>query len=123
MSTAHVIQVGYNSAHHKKDVWKELKEYVGYLCSSNFKIADEAKKYTSKISHDQLDEFGKSYKECKDLTIRIHDNEDVDECYIRQMSSGGGVDREIKEQLRRAFCRLVLERMHSLNMEINISVG
>lgn len=123
MSTRHVIQIGYNSSKCKYYVWEELKNHAEYLCNHPDDIAIEAKKYTVAALNDLVDEFSKAYTDCRDLTIQIKENKDVDKCYISQSSSGGGDQREVKEQLRRAFCRLILDYMHFLNMEINISVG
>jgi hypothetical protein len=64
------------------------------------------------------------YKEClnayfpsTDLTLKINKDE------IYQCASGGGIEREIKEGLRRAFCRLMLKKAHKEKIEINIMVS
>ncbi len=43
--------------------------------------------------------------------------------YIQQYASGGGPDRGAKESVRRAFCRLVIEDMHRLKIEVNLRVA
>lgn len=43
--------------------------------------------------------------------------------YIQQYASGGGAQRGASESVRRAFCRLVIEDMHRLKIEVNLRVS
>lgn len=70
-----------------------------------------------------------------DCTFRIHDKEDfiapmTDNLepapfkpYIAQLASGGGPGRATKMAVRRAICRLVIEDMHRLKIEVNLRVS
>jgi len=76
-----------------------------------------------------LKEHAEHYKDCDDLTITIHEepekweNSEKFTLYIYQLASSGTGFRGIKEQCRRAVCRLLLEAMHRKGMEINIIVS
>lgn len=43
--------------------------------------------------------------------------------FIQQYASGGGAERGARESVRRAFCRLVIEDMHRLKVEVNLRVS
>lgn len=125
--TGYTIEVGYNSAQGGEEVWDKLKTVAKGICKKPEQIAEEAIKFGAgqRCNKDSLMEYAEAYKECgekgtADLTVRIIEGE---EPYISQSASGGGEAREIKEHLRRAFCRLVLYEMHKSLMEINIRVA
>jgi hypothetical protein len=64
------------------------------------------------------------YPTDEDLTIKILDSpKDPARRQIQQLASGYGKWRTIKEELRRAFCRLVLAEMHKRGMEVDIFVA
>lgn len=121
--TTFVITVGYNPNFNKKEVWEELVEYVNYLRDKPELILLELAPFLN-------EDDGKMYEECaalysknsKDLTIKIQKIEDIESGAIIQSSSGGGGWRDIKEDVRRAFCSLVLKHMNRKRMNININV-
>ena len=122
--TGYYIEVGYNSAHNNDDVWEKLKEVTKYYCDNPELIVGEVLRIYKDWSYSdkgELIEYANAYTEQTDLTIKIIEKED--EKYIQQYASGGGNSREIKEHLRRAFCRLILNKMHENCMEINIRVS
>ena len=125
--TSYHISIGYNSGdscdndlHQQSKAWELLKTVVLKICENTDWILAEARKFNTPEycdkSNKTLQEFVDKYKlPWDDLTISI--NEEQEE--IVQMASG---DRKVKEHVRRAFCRLVLLKMHEHNVEINISV-
>jgi len=119
------IRPGYSYEHDQKEIWKELLAITKYLCDSPYLIAEEACNRRGRFSLDEYNEYAKSYKNCTDLTIKITDGTDFDkkDQFIQQYASGGNPGRSIKEDLRRAFCLLVLRNMNEIGMNINISVS
>ena len=121
--TGYIISVGYNSAGNAKDVWKELRETAIKLKKEWKSIANEVKRVEDfaemELFGDEVDQYAKFYKNSDDLTMVIDDKKQ----YIYQAASGGSRQRDIKEMLRRAVCRLILESMHKKKMEVNISVS
>ena len=133
--TGYLIEVGYNSSHHKEDVGDELIIAINEIRKSPNLIYDEVLRIEKKPEDGTLEDLKKHtdhYKDCDDLTIRIRDKYDpkimsnTDPTgftpYIDQTASSGNGFRGIKEQCRRAVCRLLLNWMHSKGMEINIIV-
>lgn len=120
--TGYYIEVGYNSKWDKEEVWKELKKVVIDICKNSKVLIEEIKRETNKVI--PIDFIEKYKWPCKDLTIRItENNEDNKENFISQAASGGGYERDCKEICRRAFCRLILLEMHKREMEVNIFVS
>lgn len=74
---------------------------------------------------DTLEEYAASYrKPVKDLTVRVDRDEERDNLpVIVQLASGGEPGRSVKESLRRAVCRLIMQHCHRNAMEVSISVG
>ena len=130
--TGYTIEVGYNSSHHKEDVWDELVKAVKNLRKNPNRIFDEVirvEKHPEDGTIEDLKKHTEHYRNCDDLTITIHDkpekweNPEEFEPDIGQLASSGNGFRGIKEQCRRAVCRLLLEAMHKKGMEINIIVS
>lgn len=133
--TGYLIEVGYNSSHHKEEVGEELVKVVREICKNPNLIYDEVlriEKHPKDGILKDLQEHTNHYKDCDDLTIRIYNKYNPEEMshveeedftpYICQTASSGTGFRGIKEQCRRAVCRLLLNHMHSKGMEINIIV-
>ena len=131
--TGYYIDVGYNSGYDREEVWIELKKLVISICKNPEILKEEIKR---EVDINIPDEFIESYRwPCKDLTIQIKEENtgtDEEKKYIQQYASGGNIDfinnkfdnvRSYKEICRRAFCRLVLLKMHKKGMEINIYVA
>ena len=120
--TSYTIMLGYNSSKNTSECAEELRKCVAHLRANFTQIAEEAKRFDG-FELDELNEFAMAYAPVNnDLTIQIVDGE-YDDFRIFQMASGGEVDRSIKESLRRAFCRLVLNAMHKKQIEVNIIVS
>jgi hypothetical protein len=128
--TGYYLSSGYNSGYSVRegapvDGWEKLKEIALRLCSQPEKIVDEAIKFGAPpICEDgccTLLDYAMRYQPQDDGTFKIHESEnDDDEAYIAMHASG---DRELKEHIRRAFCRLVIYEMHKLGLEVNLSVA
>lgn len=130
--TGYILEVGYNSSHHNSDVWSELVRVIGMIRAYPVSIYNEVlrvEKQPDEGSLDDLRRLSEYYKDCDDLTIRIDDtcpeNTEPDDFFptVRQLASSGNGFRGIKEQCRRAVCRLAIEAMHSKGMEINMIVA
>ena len=134
--TGYLVEVGYNSSHHKEEVGDELIRVIKEIRKNPSLIYDEVLRIEESPEDGTLEDLLKHtehYKDCDDLTIRIYDKynpktmpgiseEDNFIPYICQTASSGNGFRGIKEQCRRAVCRLLLNHMHSKGMEINIIV-
>ena len=119
--TGYYIEVGYNSCNDNDEVWKTLKEKALYLKQHPEIIIENCFVIEGRDDEEEIREGGEHYKNCNDLTLKII--EESENNVITQYASGGGASRDIKEKLRRAFCRCIMNEMHKLGMEININVG
>lgn len=119
--TGYYISVGYNSKYAKDEVWATLKREVEDLCQRPKLILEDVFACEGVYpSEDYADAYRTPWK---DLTIFYEDTSPfLAEPRLSQYASGAGLERKYKEMMRRAFCRLILKRMHSKGMEININV-
>lgn len=123
--TGYYIELGYMS--HSvpgPEPWKQIVDFAKKLCDQPCRIAIEAERHGMRI--ETANEYAASYKEQADLTIQFKDaepDEDGHKARIVQLASGGGIERDHKEAMRRAFCRLVMEFAHSRQIEVNIYVA
>lgn len=133
--TGYLVEVGYNSSHHREAVGEELIRKTKEIRKNPNLIFDEVMRVERHPEDGTLDDLRRHteyYKDCKDLTIQIIDKYnpktmvDIMEedfiPFVTQTASSGNGFRGIKEQCRRAVCRLLLNHMHSKGMEINIIV-
>ena len=119
MSTGYCIRQGYNSCHQSDEVESKLRDVVREICSNPERITAEVKRVEGR---DVPKPFAESYREpWQDSTIQFVDDERG--LGLIQMASGGGDDRNNKESMRRAVCRMVMERMHAAGMEVSIVVA
>lgn len=117
--TGYHVEVGYNSKDSKEDVWSKLRMVVYAICDKPEAIIAEA----FRVERIAIPE---SYADCyrkpwKDATVVFY--ESGDKRQVIQLASGYGESRDYKEAMRRAFCRLVLEKMHQEQMEVSIYVA
>ena len=119
MSTGYHIEAGYNSGCSREVVEEQLLAEVDSICDNPEQILCEVERVEKlKPSDEYADCYRKPWSDC---TIKILN--DGHKISVMQMASGGGDERGIKESMRRAFCRLVLERMHRNQMEVNVIVS
>jgi hypothetical protein len=133
MSTGYHISIGYNSGIScparligdagKTEAWGILKSVVEKLCGEPDRIIAEARAYgapeccATGPECCTLQNHADRYKlPWTDRTIYFDEKRQE----VIQMASG---DRLVKEHIRRAFCRLVMQEMHKHNIEINITVA
>lgn len=122
--TGYYISVGYNAragASVKAGLWQELKEAALDLCEHYERIALEAHRLESGYSVAALAEYAELYHSRADATIQFLEPPD-EEPQIMQLASGGGLGRDMKEALRRAFARLLIQEMHKKRIEVNLVV-
>lgn len=119
--TSYRIEIGYNSAHSTDAVEQKLRMVTEEICRHPELILKEALLREGKVIPS---EYGEAYRQpWQDKTIQfLLATEDRSFC-VYQMASGGGIEREYKEAMRRAFCRLVIEMMHRKGMEVTMVVG
>lgn len=126
MSTTYIISIGYNSGFSckhddsiKDKSWELLKSVVNKICSDPNSIVEEARRFNApeeEIDECTLENCAARYElPWNDMTIYFNEEEKL----VVQCAAGS---REIKEHIRRAFCRLVLQEMHKHNIEINLTV-
>jgi hypothetical protein len=128
--TGYYIEIGYLSGYSWRGTpeaaWDELKASVVYRCDHPEHIVAEAVRLGA-VENDDLREHAEEYRGRRDLTLKIveqprtlAEEQEGFEPYIQQFASG---DRVTKEIVRRAFCRLVIEDMHRLGIEVNLKVA
>lgn len=120
--TGYHLQVGYQSGNSKADAWEALKAIVADLRTRPNELAVECARYDD-FSKADLMEYAELYQGDRDATISIIEADGDREAEVMQLASGMGASRDIKEALRRAFCRLVICRMHERGMEVNLVVA
>lgn len=134
--TSYRLEVGYQSGSSREEAWECLKEITEEICEHPEELVSEACRFDGKRNTHHphcgksfrglLAEYAEAYKPPrKDLTLRIIENtrDGVDENSVVQYASGGGEGRVVKESLRRAFCRLAIQRMHREGYEVNLTVA
>jgi len=122
--TSYHIEVGYNSSHGKDEAGKRLLKVVAELQAEPTRISQEVHRLRPDLTAAQLSPFIESYRApISDLTLYINTTDEGLPRVNQVASSGNGPrSRELKEECRRAFCRLVIEAMHREGMEVNLSV-
>lgn len=123
--TSYRIQVGYNSAQDLPEVGEYMLGALDALQDRPELIVAEVLRLEPQIDRETLEEYAESYrKPVEDLTVRVDHDEERDSLpIIVQLASGGEPGRSVKEALRRAVCRLVMDHCHRNAMEVSISVG
>ncbi len=130
MSTEYNLSLGYQSGYSRQgghDVfWQLLRGCVESLRYDPEAIVAEARRLAAPETCGKgcctLRSVAKSYMldKHKGSPLVIRDPEGEDGGYVLQLTTG---DRKLKEHVRRAFCRLVIERMHRLGIEVNLRVS
>lgn len=132
MSAAYSLSVGYMSGSDygfqgsEEEAWELMKSFARELCQSPDRIYQEALRIgdLAEVSAEEIEPFLDAYRIHTDLTMKFIDEpiqEDM-KPYIRQSASGDDPERGIKEALRRAFCRLMIEAMHRKHIEVRLQV-
>lgn len=128
--TGYHISIGYLSGYDKEEAWKVLKLVVLELCHNPHHLVDEAVRLG--MNPMTACEYAAAYigaseelQGTEDSTLRIIEGSRAEgnPPQIMMLAGGSGESRTIKEQIRRAFCRLVMAEMHKLEIEININVA
>lgn len=123
MATGYTLQVGYLSAGNREEAWREMKAITAALRADPSAITREVLRLESGHTSESLDDYAEAYRLDSDATITIHEAIGDRPACIHQMASGGGESRDIKEAMRRAFCRLVIEAMHRKGIEVTMIVS
>jgi hypothetical protein len=121
--TGYEITVGYNSAQSKDDVSDTLAHVVSELRKNQSAIKDEVVRVEGPWKGEEsLDDYAAMYLPAnEDATFKVRKDEDG-HTLVYQCASGGGESRALKEAMRRAFSRLVIQEMHKRGMEVNLNV-
>lgn len=109
------IRAGYSSKVDKSDVERLLREVVSEV------RADRAALYAEAPVSAGVRACIDSMVSGDDASITVRDDESGYECML--LASGGGDWRDAKEVARRAFVRVVMRRMHALNMDVSVTVA
>lgn len=123
--TGYHISIGYQSGsssrHDRDSAWRELLATVAKLREQPQRITQEAKRLDSGLLLPDLLECAETHRAASEgCAVQIVERGDGDEVML--LASGGEPGRACKESVRRAFCRLVIEEMHSKGIEINLTV-
>lgn len=122
--TGYHIRVGYNSSWNTDDAWRELVAAVERLRNDPGAIIVEASRVegatAAKFEVSTLESYAMAYATDADLTLKVLETPERE---VIQLASGGGEGREIKELMRRAFCRLVIAAMHQWGIEVTLVVA
>jgi hypothetical protein len=115
------ITIGYISGdsceYNRDQAWELLKAEVARLREDGKAILGEYIRTCPEMISAEVEELIACYKAAHgDKTITVLE----DKREIMQLASGA---RSTKEQVRRAFCRLVLDAMHRHNIDINLIVA
>ena len=120
--TGYHIRVGYNCDQSEEDVGATLREVVDEICETPEHIVAELNRVEPAIKpppHYTAKDYADSYrKPWADSTISV--KEEDRELHVMQLAGGSG---EYKHAMRRAFCRLVMNKMHKAHMNISITVA
>jgi hypothetical protein len=131
MATSYYLSVGYLSGYSFQGgpdaAWEVLKWIVERLRHEPSKLVAEARRLGAPERCARgccdLRELAERYGAGEDLTLTVVERVDEDDApvrYIRQVASG---DRMLKEHVRRAFCRLVIEEAHREGIEVDLTVS
>ncbi len=120
--TGYTFSIGYISGHSykgdKDDAWLELVIVTEALKKRPDRIVAEARRLNAPEQCEQgcctLMSLAGAYQHTDATIVIQHEEQTID-----QYASG---DRMLKEHVRRAFCRLLIEDMHRLGIEVNLKV-
>lgn len=125
--TGYHITIGYNSAGDRRKAFETLKAVVQDIRTDSERLIREVwreKQYPHQRDRETLKEYAEMYLlPARDHTLTIIEPHDDEPGQIMQLASGGGESRDIKEELRRAFSRLVILEMHRRGIEVNLVVA
>jgi hypothetical protein len=130
--TGYHISIGYLSGgdFDKDEAFQVLKKVALELCHNPHHLVDEAVRFGMRpqTACDYAAAYVNASEEqrgTEDSTLRIIEGERAEgnPPQIMMLAGGAGESRTIKEQIRRAFCRLIMREMHKLEIEVNINVA
>lgn len=126
--TSYIIEIGYNSGYSqmhpyinsKDNQWACLKETVTRVCNDTQRIIDDAKLYGAPDIDRRGNTLSEAAEMCKDGNPNGFFFQENEEGNHFVMHASG--DRELKEHVRRAICRMVILDMHKLGIEVCLRV-
>lgn len=129
--TGYHISIGYQSGGpDKEEAWEILKRVVLEICNRPHYLIDEAVRFgmQPREAHEYAGAYASAcveYAGTEDSTLRIIEGPRAEgnPPQIMMLAGGSGESRTIKEAMRRAFCRTVMDEMHKRGIEININVA
>jgi len=131
--TGYYLQLGYNSslgAPQQRNAWGTLKAVFTNVIGDPDRVLAEVTRIEpgalTQSIRDMAAWYASPNRPKDDLSCKIVEQDPTDEssiAHIYQYASGGGSDRGVKESVRRAVCRLVIEDMHRLKIEVNFRVS
>ena len=127
--TGFYITAGYQYHTSAEDCEEQLDSVATELAKNHDAIIAEVERVEpSRCSYKILRDVVAQYGKGEDLSITItrtaiDGDPDETELTVSQLASGGDPYRLAKEVVRRAFCRLLIERMNALGFNVNLSVS
>jgi hypothetical protein len=127
--TGYHITIGYNSSlnsDEKRAAFETLKRVVETVRAQTDRLVAEVERELGIPAPDRLllREYAEVYSPpARDATLTVIEPKGDEPGQIMQLASSGGQGRDYKEQLRRAFSRLVIFEMHQRGIEVNLVVA
>src|SRR5690348_3435921 len=126
MGTSYTLSIGYLSGDSFKGntdaAWQVLVDTLEHIKQAPERIVTEARRLDAPEMCGEgcctLQSLAEAYQQYSDATLIIHQTDG--KRYVTQLATG---DRTLKEHVRRAFCRLVIEDMHRQGIEVNLIVS
>ena len=122
--TGYHLSIGYLSGESIVDdrgkAWDCLRMAVGKISQSPERLTEEAVRVQSGIDRQKCREVADAMHPdagSNAITLINHQQQ------VMLTASGGGEYRPIKEAVSRAFCRLAIEELHKLGIEVNLTVA
>jgi len=120
--TSYNLYPGYSSEANQDEVWLALKQASEEVCKAPPVIFMEVFRLEKDHPRDLLLECVTCYSDATECPAQVIDSEERGRS-IYSTASGGGEYRPVKEACRRAFARLVIEKMHKQGLEVSLTVS
>ena len=122
--TGYHVRVGYNSSGDPAHQWESLKNALIVVKANPAMLLNEINRcngdLTRSLEHWQWVRTIVTGL-AEDSSVRPIDNDEDPQIYMT--ASGGGEQRQAREAVCRAVCRILMELMHRRNVEISVVVA
>ncbi len=129
MATGYTLEIGYVSGYssslNRDQRWEAFENYARQLIETPAMLVDESNRLKTPRRADEkyLIEVAQTYALPVTEGGPLEFKEINGDRYIFIMCSSGGEYRLAKESIARAFCRLMIYHMHTLGIDVDITVA